>query len=156
MKRILLAIFAVVTTAMSLMAQPQNANPFSPKTPTPEEQVFIDLSKQKWDWMAEKNVEELRNLFHDQAQFVHMGGYWGKEQELGIIGFGGIWYKKTEVYTAEVRLTEHTATVYSTIRLTAELGGNEVVNPFIVSEVYVKEGDKWQLSLLAFTRTMGE
>lgn len=153
MKRLFLLLLMLGVAVTTLVAQP---NQFTPRTPTPEEQVFIDLSKQKWEWMAEKNVDELRNLFHDTAQFVHMGGYWGKEQELAIIGFGGIWYKKTEVHTAEARLTENTATVYSTIHLTAELGGNDVVNPFIVSEVYVKEGDKWLLTVLAFTRTMGE
>ena len=39
-----------------------------------EEQELIDLSNQKWVWMAEKNADRLAELFLDNAQFVHMGG----------------------------------------------------------------------------------
>ena len=123
---------------------------------TPAEQEMINLSRQKWQWMAEKNADKLAELFHNEAQFVHMGGYWGKKQELGIIRSGGIWYKEAEIHSEEVKFTENTAVVYSSIHLNAVVGGNEVRNPFIVSEVYVKEGGKWQLSVLAFTKTMGE
>lgn len=123
---------------------------------TPAEQEMINLSRQKWQWMAEKNADKLAELFHNEAQFVHMGGYWGKEQELGIIRSGGIWYKEAEIHSEEVKFTENTAVVYSRIHLNAVVGGNEVRNPFIVSEVYVKEGGKWKLSVLAFTKTMGE
>ena len=49
------------------------------------EQEVIDLSKQKWDWMAERNVETLNVLFHEKSVFVHMGGAWGKEREMEII-----------------------------------------------------------------------
>jgi len=46
------------------------------------EQEIIRLSKEKWDWMAERKVEQLNTLFHEKAFFVHMGGSWGKTQEL--------------------------------------------------------------------------
>ena len=114
-----------------------------------EEQELIDLSNQKWQW-------SLSELFLENAQFVHMGGYWGKAQELQIIRSGGIWYKHAEVHSQEVKFAGSTATVYSRIHLTAAVGGNEVVNPFIVSEVFVMEDGKWRLSLLAFTRTIGD
>jgi len=38
---------------------------------TKEEQELIDLSNQKWAWMAEKNADRLAELFLDNAQFVH-------------------------------------------------------------------------------------
>lgn len=123
---------------------------------TPAEQEMIDLSNAKWQWMSEKNVEKLADLFHDTAQFVHMGGYWGKEQELNTIKEGHIWYKKAEIHDQKVKFAENTATVYSIIHLNSEVGGNAVRFPFIVSEVFVKEDGKWKLTTLAFTRTMGE
>ena len=46
---------------------------------TKEEQELIDLSNQKWAWMAEKNADRLAELFLDNAQFVPMGGGWGKQ-----------------------------------------------------------------------------
>ncbi len=120
------------------------------------EQELIGLSDQKWAWMAEKDADHLAELFHPEAQFVHMGGYWGTPQELETIRQGGIWYKKADVHSQEVKCAAGSAVVYSRIHLTAEVGGHEVVNPFIVSEVYVMDGGRWRLSLLAFTRTLGE
>ncbi|MDX1429573.1 MAG: hypothetical protein R3282_04760, partial [Rhodothermales bacterium] len=35
---------------------------------------IADLSKAKWQWMADKNVDELAALFHDRSRFVHMSG----------------------------------------------------------------------------------
>lgn len=123
---------------------------------TPAEQEMIDLSNAKWQWMSEKNVDSLADLFHESAQFVHMGGYWGKEQELNTIKEGHIWYKKAEIHDQKVKFAENSATVYSIIHLNSEVGGNAVRFPFIVSEVFVKENGKWKLTTLAFTRTMGE
>ncbi|MFD2606152.1 nuclear transport factor 2 family protein [Euzebyella marina] len=53
-----------------------------------------ELSKQKWQWMAEKDVDKLANLFHEKAKFVHMSGSWKKDRELEIIQTGSIWYKQ--------------------------------------------------------------
>ncbi|MCM1312127.1 MAG: nuclear transport factor 2 family protein [Bacteroides sp.] len=121
-----------------------------------EEQEIINLSNNKWQWMSDKNVEKLADLFHETSQFVHMGGYWGKEQELNTIKDGGIWYKKAEIHDQKVKFTDNTATVYSVIHLNSEVGGNAVRFPFIVTEVYVRENGNWLLTSLVFTRTLGE
>lgn len=123
---------------------------------TAEEQAIVDLSNAKWDWMAEKDADKLADLFHENAQFVHMGGYWGKQEELNTIRTGGIWYKKAEIHDVKVKFAAGTATVYSRIHLNSEVGGNAARFPFIVTEVYVMENGRWQLSTLAFTRTLGE
>jgi hypothetical protein len=145
MKKIMITMMLVIA-AMTASAQ----------TFTKEEQAMIDLSNLKWAWMAEKNADKLAELFHEQAQFVHMGGYWGTKQELETIRGGMIWYKKADVHSQEVKFAGSTAIVYSRIHLTAVVGGNEVVNPFIVSEVFVMDGGQWKLSVLVFTRTLGD
>ena len=119
-------------------------------------QELIDLSKQKWQWMAERNADALDSLFHENAVFVHMGGAWGKEQELNIIKGGGIHYKHAEIQETSVRFAGNTAIILDRIRLTAVVGGNEVVNPFMVTEVYVQTDGKWKLGSLSFTRLMGD
>lgn len=128
----------------------------SQKEFTAEEQAIVNLSNQKWEWMSEKNVEKLAELFHENAQFVHMGGYWGKTEELNTIRTGGIWYKKAEIHDVQVKFAVGTAIVYSRIHLNSVVGGNAVRFPFIVTEVYVMQNGRWQLSVLAFTRTLGE
>ena len=120
-----------------------------------EEQALIDLSNQKWAWMAEKNADKLAELFHDNAMFVHMGGSWGKQQEVDIIRGGMIWYKKADIHSQEVKFADkNTGTVYSNIHLTSEVGGHEVRFPFMVSEVYVRQSKDWKLSSLIFTKLL--
>ena len=118
------------------------------------DQEVLKLSKDKWQWMADRNVDKLKHLFDDKSVFVHMGGSWGKEQELNVIGNGGIHYKKADVHEASVQIIGNTAIVLNRITLLAVVGGNEVTNPFIVTEVYVKENGKWKMGSLSFTRTM--
>jgi hypothetical protein len=73
MKKIIVFLLIVGWTKTSFT---QN-NPSSAIN-TPEQQEVINLSKQKWDWMANKNIDSLNPLFDDKAMFVHMGGSWGK------------------------------------------------------------------------------
>lgn len=116
------------------------------------EKEIIDISTKKWQWMANKNVDSLNVLFHSKSDFVHMGGTWGKERELDIIKGGFIWYKKAEVYSNAVKLFDNTAVLLSDIDLIAVVGGNDAINSFMVTEVYVKEKGVWQLSQLTFSK----
>ncbi len=122
--------------------------------PSAAEQEVINLSKQKWQWMADKNADSLTILFHEKSMFVHMGGSWGKEQEMNVIKSGGIWYKKAEVYSASVNIIGNTAILLNDIDLLAVVGGNEVINPFMVTEVYIKENGRWVMGSLTFSKLM--
>ena len=118
------------------------------------EQQIITLSKNKWQWMADKDVEKLTPLFDDKSVFVHMGGSWGKKQEIDIIKSGGIHYKKADVHEVSVNIIGTTAILLNKITLLAVVGGNEVTNPFIVTEVYIKENGTWKLGSLSFTKLL--
>jgi len=118
------------------------------------EQEIINLSKQKWQWMSDKNVDSLNVLFDTKAMFIHMGGSWGKDQEITTIKSGGIWYKKAEVYSVLVNIIGNTAILLNDIDLLAVVGGNEVTHAFMVTEVYIKENDKWKMGSLTFSQLL--
>ncbi len=143
MKRSILSLFLIMMSVQWTYAQQTKA-----------EQEIIDLSKQKWIWMSEKKADELTILFHEKSMFVHMGGSWGKEQEINVIKSGGIWYKQAEVYSASVNIIGNTAILLNDIDLVAVVGGNEVINPFMVTEVYIKENGKWKMGSLTFSKLM--
>ena len=84
-----------------------------------------------------------------------MGGTMTRKQELDVVKSGTIEYKKADIQEASVRVIGSTAIVLNRIRLLAVVRGNEVTNPFVVTEVYVKEGDSWKLASLSFTRLLG-
>ena len=139
-------LFGIVMSLCSLQG-------FSQQDQT--KQDLVELSKDKWQWMADKDVDKLAKLFHKDAQFVHMGGAWGTERELEVIESGGIWYKKADIHEVQVNVIDNTAILLNRIDLLAEVGGNEVTNPFMVTEVYVLVDGQWKLVDLSFTRIMG-
>jgi hypothetical protein len=154
MKAKILGLFLLIMSAQSSYAQPPTESIKTATNNTPEQQEIINLSKQKWNWMADKNVDSLSVLFDDKSMFVHMGGSWGKTQELATIKSGGIWYKKAEVYAVIVNMFGNTAILLNDIDLVAEVGGREVTNPFMVTEVYTKENGKWKMGSLTFSHLM--
>lgn len=115
------------------------------------EQQIKDLSKAKWQWMADKNVDKLALLFHDQSKFVHMSGTWKKNEELDIIKTGRIWYKKADVHDVAVEVSDDVAVLWNRITLTAVVRGNDAVTEFTVTEVYKKQGNDWKLLALTFS-----
>lgn len=141
MKKTLFSLFLLLFFGQSTFAQN-----------TPEQQEIIELSKTKWQWMADKEADKLAELFDDKSVFVHMGGAWGKDREVEIIRNGFIWYKQADIHEVSVEIIDNTAILLNRITLVAEVGGNEVVNPFMVTEVYVKKDGKWKMGSLSFTR----
>lgn len=122
---------------------------------TNSEQEIITLSKHKWDWMSACETDKLELLFHDKAVFVHMGATMSKEQELEVIKKGRIHYKDVDIQEVSVRfVSETTAILLNKIQLIAVVGGNEVTNPFMVTEVYIKQNEVWILASLSFTRLL--
>lgn len=152
-----LAAVAPASPAAAQGTAPQ-ARPAAPaaRQPTRAEQALLDLSRAKWRWMADRKVDTLAALFHDDAVFVHMGGAWGRTQEIDVIRGGQIHYKHAEIFDASVKVIGSTAILLNRIRLDAVVGGNEVSNPFLVTEVYVRQGDAWRLGSLSFTRLLGQ
>lgn len=145
------AAFVVSAGASSARAQQTEQKP----APSPAQQELLTLSKDKWRWMSERKVDSLSALFHEEAVFVHMGATMTRAQELETIRSGAIQYKNAEIQDAWVRIIGPTAIVLNRIRLLAVVGGNEVTNPFVVTEVYVQQGGAWKLASLSFTRTLG-
>lgn len=125
----------------------QTTNP----TFTKAEREIIDLSKQKWQWMADKNTDKLAVLFDDKAKFVHMSGTWKKAEELDIIKTGSIWYRKADVHDVAVEIVDSTAIIWSRITLEALVRGNEAKTEFTVTEVYTKQAKGWKLLALTFS-----
>ncbi|MBU2973122.1 nuclear transport factor 2 family protein [Zobellia sp. B3R18] len=116
------------------------------------EEEIKTLSTLKWQWMADKDVDNLEKLFHEKSKFVHMSGSWKKERELEIIKTGSIWYKNAEVHDVAVEtFGDDTAVLWNRITLTAHVRGNDVENEFTVTEFYKMEGEDWKLLDLTFS-----
>ena len=143
--------YSILTLCIFVLAIQSRAQSTTNPSPTKEEQELIALSRDKWQWMADKNVDKLAPLFHDESKFVHMSGTWKKDEELEIIKSGSIWYKKADVKDVAVELVDDTAILWSRITLTANVRGSDVVTEFTVTEVFKKQQNSWKLLALTFS-----
>lgn len=148
------AVIALVPIAVLSQSSTTDAVKQQSSSNSSVEQELINLSRQKWQWMSERKVDSLDALFHEKAVFVHMGATMTKTQELEVIKSGTIQYKTVEIQEASVRFIDKTAILLNKIRLVAVVGGNEVTNPFMVTEVYVQQSGAWKLASLSFTRLL--
>ena len=154
MKASTLGLCFLMLSAQSSCAPQSGVNPSAASGTNAAEQEILSLSREKWRWMSERKTDTLGALFHEEAVFVHMGGTMSKSQELDVIASGRIHYKDVEIQEASVRFVGMTAIVLNRIRLVAVVGGNEVTNPFVVTEVYVRQNGTWTLGSLSFTRLL--
>lgn len=115
------------------------------------EQV-IALSKQLWTSMQEKDIEFLRAHTYEDTVFVHMGVTLRRDEELEVIKQDIIQYKYMEIEDVAISQIQSTIILLTKMRLTAVVGGNEVINPFVVTEVYTEYENQVILVSLSYTR----
>jgi uncharacterized protein DUF4440 len=151
----IMAVALIVLGPIAVLSQSSTGEAVKQQSSTSSaEQELINLSREKWRWMSERKVDSLDALFHEKAVFVHMGATMTKTQELEVIKSGAIQYKTVEIQEASVRFIDKTGVLLNKIRLVAVVGGNEVTNPFMVTEVYVQQSGTWKLASLSFTRLL--
>ena len=80
------------------------------------------LSHEIWEAYIEKNIDKIKTTAYDKC-----------------------------LEDTVVRMFGDTAIVTNKLKLTAVVEGKEVVNPFVVTEVFVRKDD-WKLASLAYTR----
>lgn len=149
MKKLLLGLLFFTSMQWS-HAQISTSNAQS-KSVKKKEKELLDLSRQKWQWMADKNMDKLEPLFDNKSKFVHMSGTWKKDEELDIIKTGKIWYKNAKVHDVAIETFGKTAIVWNRITLDAIVRGNVAVTEFTVTEIYQKQGKEWKLLALTFS-----
>jgi hypothetical protein len=137
------SVFLTLTILLSVM----NSSFAQSKT----EQEVLQLSKDKWKWMADKDVDKLAKLFDEKAKFVHMSGTWKTPEELDIIKTGSIWYKEAKVHDTAIEISGNTAIVWNRITLIAMVRGTEAKTEFTVTEVYQKQKKAWKMLALTFS-----
>jgi hypothetical protein len=81
-----------------------------------------------------------------------MGATFSKAEELEVIKTGSIHYRDVDIKDVSVRFIGTIAIVLITLQLGSVVAGDEVTNPFVVTEVYVREAGAWTLGSMSFTR----
>lgn len=113
----------------------------------------LNISNRIWKAMEEKNELELLDLIHEEAEFVHMTRTLTRKSEINVILENDIVYKHVEFIEHSIRKFGTTEIILNRLDLTAVVKGNEVVNAFVVTEVYTPDdANQLKLASLAFTK----
>ena len=112
----------------------------------------IEFSRKIWDAIQKEDVNFLTEHVYQDALFVHMGVTLTRDGEIDVIRTGNIIYKEIDFQEVTVKSMASTVVVLNKLKLTAIVGGNEVVNPFVVTEVYTHIDDVLKLASLSFTK----
>ncbi|MFC0476753.1 nuclear transport factor 2 family protein [Robertmurraya beringensis] len=113
---------------------------------------ILEVSNKIWDAIQNVKEDVLVDLIHQDARFVHMGVTLSRDGEIDIIKKGGIVYKEIDFQESTIHEMESTVVLLNKLKMTALVYGNEVTNPFVVTEVYTKNGDTFKLASLSYTR----
>jgi hypothetical protein len=114
------------------------------------EHEIINLAKQKWDWMSAQDdapltaqrASRVRPHGRDLLEGARARRHQDRTHPLS----------RRDIKDVSVRFIGSTAIVLTTLQLGAVVDGNEVSNPFVVTEVYVQQADAWTLASMSFTR----
>ena len=112
----------------------------------------LELSKKIWDAMQKEDIATFKEWVHEDALFVHMGVTLSRDDELDVIKERRIVYKEIEFEETTVKEIASTIIVLTKLKLTAIVGGNEVTNPFVVTEVYTNSDEGIRLASMSYTR----
>lgn len=112
----------------------------------------IEVSNKIWQALKDADGQTMEALIHKDAVFVHMGITLKRDGEIDIVAKKGIVYKDIEFQEHTIDEFEAIVIVLNKVKVTAVVGGNEVVNPFVVTEVYTKEEAGLQLASMSYTR----
>lgn len=112
----------------------------------------LEVSNEIWNAIQNEKEEVLVDLVHKDAMFVHMGITLSRDDEIDIIQRRGIIYKNVDFQEHTIKEIESTVVLLNKLELTAIVNGNEVTNPFVVTEVYTKSGDTLKMASMSYTR----
>ena len=111
-----------------------------------------DFSRNLWQAIQERNIVAFIQMTHDNALFIHMGVTLDRNSEAQTIAEGHIIYQDINFEEETIQEMGSVTIVLNKMKLTAIVAGNEVTNPFVVTEVYTKLEDSYKLASLSFTK----
>ena len=114
------------------------------------------LSEKIWQAKLANAMEPVKDLIADKAHFVHMGITLDKEGELEAFDSRKFVYQDVQVLDQVLEDFEQTAVLYKKLVLKAVVKGTPVENPFVVTEIFSKTEQGWQLVTECYTRIATE
>ena len=135
MKKNISLLFVFACVALSGLAQSKT------------EQLVLNLSKKKFEWMVTKRYDSLELLLDDQLKYIHSNGWMqSKKEVIDDCTSGKLVYQKIEVTESTVRLYDKTAIVTGKGKFSGVNSNNPFALELTYTEVYIKSKNRWLLA----------
>ena len=111
------------------------------------EQIILNLSKKKFEWMTNKNIDSLKSVLDDRLRYVHSNGWTQSKQEVfDDFSSGKIDYQKIEISEASARVYDNTAIVIGKGKFSGQVNKNPFILDLLYTEVYIRKIGRWVLA----------
>jgi hypothetical protein len=116
------------------------------KAQTADAQAAIDLCKQKFAYMLNRDSLALRNILHPQLRYIHSSGKVDSRESLvATVTQGSTVYRTLEVFEADARQFGRTVVVTGKLHYGAENKGEPKTYDLLFTEVYCRVKKQWLL-----------
>lgn len=111
------------------------------------EQLILDLSRKKFDWMVSLRTDSLESILDDQLMYIHSNGWaQSKNEVLKDFTSGKLSYQSIEVVESSVRIFDKTAIVIGKGKFSGVVSGISFSMNLLYTEVYLRIGTDWLLA----------
>jgi hypothetical protein len=114
--------------------------------PSATETEILHLSKEKYRWKTEGQIDLVAGLFDDELVFVHLNGHITSKQEwLAELRARRFVYNKITVKQAAAKVYGTTAVLVGSALFRVTMNGSKGTYNLVYTEVYTKKNDTWKL-----------
>lgn len=112
-----------------------------------EEQVVLDLSRKKFDWLITKQYDSLSALMDERMLYIHSNGWTQSSKEvIEDLRSGKLNYQKVTLKETRVRLYGQAAIVTGLGTFEGITEGKPFGMDLRYTEVYTRSGSRWRLA----------
>lgn len=111
------------------------------------EELILNLSKKKFDWMVAKRYDSLEAALDDRLKYIHSNGWaQSKKEVMDDFTSGKLAFQEIKVAESFVRLYDKTAIVTGKGKFSGLVSGNSFAMELAYTEVYIKRKKDWLLA----------
>lgn len=114
----------------------------------PADQV-LELSKKKWTWMMDRQIDSLADLFHDNMISREPSIKTDKPGQLDGIANGNTQYDHIDIIDTDIHILGDTAILLTKVAFNYSM--NRELEIKGITEIYQKYGNVWKLILIQTT-----
>jgi ketosteroid isomerase-like protein len=129
-------VFVMSIATMGLSADAQ----------TTAENEILRLSRDKFRWKTEGQIDRLAELFDDELAFVHITGHISSKDEwIGELRSRRFVYNTIDVERASANVYGDTAVLVGRAAFKVTIRGGKGTYDLVYTEVYAKKNGRWKL-----------